>query len=101
MLVYCPIWNRIAQTASLVLNIPHVPIVTIAGFGGFNKILSGFIEAEGVSIDDFRDLYERSEMNNEAINELCSPPYNLDRDLFKYGAPVYTTVYIQKQLLME
>jgi len=89
VVVYCPIWNRIAQIASIVLGIPHVPIVTIAGFGGFNKILSGFIEAEGVSIDDFRDLYERSEMNKEAINELCSPPYNLDRDLFKYGAPVY------------
>jgi hypothetical protein len=86
---YCPIWNRVAQIASLVVGIPHVPIVTIAGFGGFHKILGGFIEPEGVTLDDFRSLYEKSETNQEAINELCSQPFNLDKNLFEDGAPVY------------
>lgn len=86
---YCPIWNRIAQCASLVLGIPHVPIVTIAGFGGFHKILSEFIAPEGASIDDFRDLYRSSETNRAAIAELCSPPFNLEAKIFDEGAPVY------------
>eukprot|EP00804_Cyclotella_cryptica_P005259 CCRYP_020976-RA/>CCRYP_020976-RA protein AED:0.36 eAED:0.36 QI:86/1/1/1/1/1/5/649/444 len=89
VVVYCPIWNRIAQISSLVLGIPHVAIVTIAGFGGFHKIISGFIEPEGATIEDFRKLYESSEINQMAIDELCSSPYNLDRSLFSEGSPVY------------
>ncbi|KAL7515979.1 hypothetical protein ACHAWX_001043 [Stephanocyclus meneghinianus] len=89
VVVYCPIWNRIAQISSLVLGIPHVAIVTIAGFGGFHKIISGFIEPEGATLDDFRNVYESSEMNQKAIDELCSAPYDLDRSLFSEGAPVY------------
>jgi hypothetical protein len=60
VVLYCPICNRIAQIASRVLDIPHVAIVTIAGFGGFHKILS-------------------SELNQ----------YNLDRSLFGEGSPLY------------
>lgn len=81
VVVYCPIWNRIAQISSRVLGIPHVAIVTIAGFGGFHKILSGFLEPDGVTLDDFKSLYDRSELNQQAINALCSEPYNLDRSL--------------------
>ena len=53
------------------------------------QILSEFIAPEGASIDDFRNLYEKSETNQEAIKELCSSPYNLDKCYFVEGAPVY------------
>ena len=70
------------------VGIPHVPIVTIAGFGGFHKILSGFISPEGATLDDFRNLYQTSEMNQIAISELCSH-CNLDIALFEEGTPLY------------
>ena len=89
VVVYCPIWNRVAQLAALALGIPHVAIVTIAGFGGFHKILTEFIEPEGGTIDKFRQLYESSDINKAAIDELCAPPFNLDRKLFQYGSPPY------------
>ena len=56
---------------------------------GFHKILSEFIAPEGATLDDFRTLYEKSEMNQQAISELTSPPYNLDKAFFQDGAPVY------------
>ncbi|KAL7544739.1 hypothetical protein ACHAWF_008098 [Thalassiosira exigua] len=89
VVIYCPIWNRIAQCASLVLGIPHVAIVTIAGFGGFRKILSDFLAPEGVTLEDFKALYQSSEHNQTAIDQLTSAPYHLDRALFDEGSPVY------------
>lgn len=89
VVVYCPIWNHVAQISSLVLGIPHVAIVTIAGFGGFTEILKGFLEPEGATFDDFKHLYDKSEINQAAIDSLCSEPYNLDRALFAEGVPLY------------
>lgn len=89
IVVYCPIWNRVAQVSAKVLGIPHVGIITIAGFGGFHTILAGFLEPEGASFDDYKRLYESSDMNQAAIDALCSEPYNLDRSLFEEGTPLY------------
>ena len=72
-----------------VLGIPHVGIVTIAGFGGFHTILAGFLQPEGATFDDFKRLYDSSESNQAAIESLCSTPYNLDRSLFEEGTPLY------------
>ena len=89
VVVYCPIWNRIGQVSARVLGIPHVGIVTIAGFGGFHTILASFLEPEGATFDDFKRLYHSSESNQAAIDSLCSEPYNLDRSLFEEGTPLY------------
>lgn len=89
IVVYCPLWNRIAQVASIVLGIPHVAIVTIAGLGGWQEILGGMLESEGATFDDLKCLYEKSEINQAAIDVMCSEPYNLDRSLFAEGASLY------------
>mmetsp|Transcript_3032 Transcript_3032/g.4540 ORF Transcript_3032/g.4540 Transcript_3032/m.4540 type:complete len:541 (-) Transcript_3032:64-1686(-) len=89
VVVYCPIWNRIGQVSARVLGIPHVGIVTIAGFGGFHTILASFLEPEGATFDDFKRLYHSSESNQAAIDSLCSEPYNLDCSLFEEGTPLY------------
>ncbi|KAL7443324.1 hypothetical protein ACHAXM_008867 [Skeletonema potamos] len=89
VVVYCPIWNRVAQVSSRVLGIPHVGIITIAGFGGFPTILASFLEPEGANFDDYKRLYESSAMNQAAIDALCLEPYNLDRSLFEEGTPLY------------
>ena len=89
VVVYCPIWNRIGQVSARVLGIPHVGIVTIAGFGGFPTILSSFLEPEGATFGDYKSLYQSSERNQAAIDSLCSEPYNLDRCLFEEGTPLY------------
>ena len=81
--------QRVAQLASLCLGIAHVAIITIAGFGGFKKILDEFLKPEGASIDDVRELYLTSDINQAAIDVLCGEPFNLSRSLFLQGAPIY------------
>ncbi|EJK78079.1 hypothetical protein THAOC_00041 [Thalassiosira oceanica] len=86
-LIQCP--QRVAQLASLCLGVAHVAIITIAGFGGFKKILDEFLTPEGASVDDVRELYLTSDINRSAIDELCAEPFNLSRSLFLQGAPIY------------
>jgi hypothetical protein len=50
---------------------------------------SGFLEPDGVTLDDFKSLYDKSEINQQAIDALCTDPYNLDRSLFEEGSPLY------------